>query len=222
MLNCIRVKEMDKQLHTVNIYNQYVKEYIDKFMNFDLYNDTFDYFLKLLPRESNVLELGCGPGNVVKYFSTRRQDLNILGVDLSPEMLKQAEKINPDSEFKLLDIRKADQINKKYNAVVGAFCLPYLSFEDLNHFFNNLKNLTEDEGLIYLSCMEGTKERSGFEKTSFTGDSEIYIYYHQRDNLESRLKENGFNIEKFYTKDYPETDGTVTTDIIYIARKKIV
>jgi ubiquinone/menaquinone biosynthesis C-methylase UbiE len=89
---------MDKQLHTVNIYNQYVKEYIAKFMNFDLYNDTFDYFLKLLPRESNILELGCGPGNVVKYFSTRRRDLNILGVDLSLEMIKQAEKINPDSD----------------------------------------------------------------------------------------------------------------------------
>jgi cyclopropane fatty-acyl-phospholipid synthase-like methyltransferase len=211
---------MDKQLHTVNIYNQYVKEYISKFMNFDLYNDTFDYFLKLLPKESKVLELGCGPGNIVRYFSTRRHDLNILGIDLAPEMIKQAEKINPGSEFKLLDIRNVNQINKKFDAVIGAFCLPYLSFDDLDLFFSNLKNLTTDEGIIYLSCMEGAKDRSGFERTSFTGDSEIYIYYHQRDNLESKLKENGFIIEKFYTKDYPETDGSLTTDIIYIARKK--
>jgi cyclopropane fatty-acyl-phospholipid synthase-like methyltransferase len=211
---------MDKQLQTVNVYNQYVKEYINKFMNFDLYHDTFDYFLELLPKDAKVLELGCGPGNVVRYFSSKRQDLNILGIDLAPEMISQAKKINPDSEFKILDIRNADQINEKFDAVVGAFCLPYLSFEDLDLFFINLKNLAVDRGIIYLSCMEGAKERSGFEKTSFTGDSEIYIYYHQRDNLEARLKKNGFNIEKFYTKDYPETDGTTTTDIIYIARKR--
>ena len=213
---------MDKQLQTINIYNQYVKEYIDKFMNFDLYHDTFDYFLTRLPEKSNVLELGCGPGNVVRYFSAKRKDLNILGIDLAPEMIKQAEKINPDSEFKILDIRSANQINKKFDALVGAFCLPYLSFEDLNPFFANLKNLTADKGIIYLSCMEGPKEKSGFEKTSFTGDSEIYIYYHQRNNLESKLEKSGFTIEKFYTKDYPEADGTVTTDLIYIAKKNNV
>ncbi len=211
---------MDNQLKTINIYNQYVKEYVNKFMHFDLYNDTFDYFLTLLPKESKVIELGCGPGNVVKYFSERRPDLTILGIDLAPEMIREAKTINPNSEFLLLDIRNTDQINKKFDAVIAAFCLPYLSYEDLESFFSNLKNLTTDKGVVYLSCMEGAKEKSGFEKTSFTGDSEIYIYYHQRDVLESFLLKNGFVIDNFFTKDYPEADGTTTTDLIYIAGKK--
>ena len=189
-------------------------------MHFDLYNDTFDFLLELLPKECNVLELGCGPGNVINYFTTKRADLTILGVDLAPEMLNQAKKINPESDFQLLDIRNADQIKQQYSSVVGAFCLPYLSFEDLDKFFLDLKNLTKEDGLIYLSCMEGERDKSGFEKTSFTGDSEIYIYYHQRNNIEKKLFENGFSIEKFYTKDYLETDGSVTTDLIYIGRKK--
>jgi cyclopropane fatty-acyl-phospholipid synthase-like methyltransferase len=211
---------VDNQLETINIYNNYVDEYVKKFMHFDLYNDTFDFLLELLPKECNVLELGCGPGNVINYFTTKRADLTILGVDLAPEMLNQAKKINPESDFQLLDIRNADQIKQQYSSVVGAFCLPYLSFEDLDKFFLDLKNLTKEDGLIYLSCMEGERDKSGFEKTSFTGDSEIYIYYHQRNNIEKKLFENGFSIEKFYTKDYLETDGSVTTDLIYIGRKK--
>lgn len=211
---------MDNQLRTVNIYNQYVENYINKFMYFDLYNDTFEDFLNLLPQNSKVLELGCGPGNIVKYFLERRSDLQITGVDLAPEMIKKAKAINPGAEFKLMDIREANKINHQFNAVVGAFCLPYLSFDDLTNFFFNLKNLTTKDGLVYISCMEGKRERSGFEKTSFTGDSEIYIYYHQRDNLEQLLQKNGFDIIKFYTKDYPEADGNVTTDLIYIAGKK--
>jgi len=210
---------MDKQLETVNIYNQYVSNYINKFINFDLYNDTFDFFLELLPRNSRILELGCGPGNIVRYFLEHRIDLQITGIDLAPEMIKNAKLINPKAEFEVLDIREADKIKTQFNVVVGAFCLPYLSFDDLLNFFSNIKNLTTNDGLVYLSCMEGKREQSGFEKTSFTGDGEIYIYYHQRNNLEKLLVDNGFNIVKFYTKDYPEADGSVTTDLIYIAQK---
>ncbi len=210
---------MDHQLKTVQVYNEYVNEYLNKFMHFDLYNDTFDAFLNLLPQESSILELGCGPGNVVKYFLDKRPDLDIWGLDLAPEMLKQAELLNPRARFSLMDIRNVGQIAEVFDAVVGAFCLPYLSFDDLDLFFKNLGTLTKDQGVIYLSCMEGRAEQSGFEKTSFTGDSEIYIYYHQRDQLEARLASNGFVIEHFYTKDYPELDGSVTIDLIYIARK---
>jgi SAM-dependent methyltransferase len=210
---------MDKQLETVNIYNQYVDNYINKFMNFDLYNDTFDFFLDLLPQNSSILELGCGPGNVIKYFLAQREDLQITGVDLAPEMIKKAKLINPKAKFKILDIREADKIACQFNAIIGAFCLPYLSFDDLTNFFSHIKNLTVNDGFLYLSCMEGKPEQSGFEKTSFTEASEMYIYYHQRDNLEKLLAVNGYKIVKYYTKDYPETDGSATTDLIYIAQK---
>lgn len=210
---------MDKQLETVNIYNLYVDNYINKFMNFDLYDDTFDYFLDLLPQNSQILELGCGPGNIVKYFLERRTDLRITGIDLAPEMIKKAKLINPNAEFEVMDIREADKIKGQFNSIVGAFCLPYLSFDDLIDFFSNIKNLTTNDGYVYISCMEGKREQSGFEKTSFTGDSEIFIYYHQRHNLQQLLAVNGFEIIKFYTKDYPEADGSVTTDLIYIAQK---
>jgi cyclopropane fatty-acyl-phospholipid synthase-like methyltransferase len=211
---------MDHQLETINVYNQYVKEYVIKFMNFELYNDTFDDFLNLLKRNSTLLELGCGPGNVVKYFTAKRNDLKITGIDLAPEMLIQARILNPNAVFQLMDIREIQKINEKFEAVVGAFCLPYLSYNnDLELFFINLSNLTKPDGLIYISCMEGEIERSGLEKTSFTGDCRIYIYYHQRNNLEALLSKNGFVIEKFYTKDYPESDGSFTRDLIYIGRK---
>lgn len=45
--------------------------------------------------------------------------------------------------------------------------------------------------------MEGKPEKSGFEKTSFTGDCEIYIYYHDRLILEKLLIENNLQVEKF-------------------------
>lgn len=210
---------MDNQLKTIAVYNQYVTAYEQKFMNFDLYNDTFDALLEKIPPSATLLELGCGPGNVVHYLLKKRSDLKITGIDLAPEMIKRAQEINPSATFHVMDIRNLEEINFKYEVIVAAFCLPYLSYEDLPKFFQHLNTLTTKGSIIYLSCMEGTRVQSGFEKTSFTSDSEMYIYYHQRSSLEEELLKNGFKIVHFYTKDYPETDGTVTTDLIYIAKK---
>ena len=205
-------------LATVKVYNAHVKEYVSKFMDLDLYRDTFDAFLELLPTNAKILELGCGPGNVVKYLKSKRVDLDIFGIDLAPEMIKEAQRQNPDSQFEVMDIRDTGEIPQQFDAVIAAFCLPYISYDDVPALFANCRKLVVDNGLLYVSCMEGPKSRSGFEKTSFTGEDEMYINYYERSEILSLLKENGFIIEGFFTKDYPESDGSTTIDIFYLAR----
>ena len=212
---------MDNSLHNVNIYNHHVPQYVNKFMDLGLYKDTFDELLKLLPTKARVLELGCGPGNVVKYLKSKRGDLDILGIDLAPEMIKEAERQNPGAEFQLMDIRDVAQLNRKFDAVIVAFAIPYISSHDVAALFSDIQNLTVANGLLYLSCMEGPVERSGWEKTSFTGDSEMYINYYERTEIEELLKAHHFSIEQFYTKDYPEEDGSTTIDLIYVGRKAV-
>ena len=209
---------MDKQLKTVQVYDNFVRSYADKFMKMDLYNDTWLDFLALLPAHAKLLELGCGPGNVIKFFLDNRTDLKITGIDLAPKMIAYAQKLNPNANFLVQDIRNLDSIAGPYEAVVASFCIPYLSYSDIDVFVKDLNRLTAENGLIYLSFVEGEKERSGFEKTSFTGNDAIYIYYHQRENVESLIAREKFEIEKFYTKQYQESDGTFSTDLIYIVR----
>lgn len=211
---------MDPHQHNRNIYNRYVAAYRNRFMGLDLYKDTFDPLLEALPRNGRVLELGCGPGNVAKYIGTRRPDLQYLGIDLAPEMIRAARKEHPDAVFRLMDIRHADQIGGVFDAVIAAFSIPYLTRGDVPPVFAHVQRLTAEKGLFYLSCMEGTATQSGFEKTSFTGDQELYITYYPRQVIEALLREFGFAVKKFDAKDYPETDGTFTTDLIYIAEKR--
>jgi SAM-dependent methyltransferase len=206
--------------HTVHIYNRHVKEYMNRFMDLGLYKDTFEFLLETLPPGGNVLELGCGPGNVAKHMLGKRPDLYYLGIDLAPEMIKAAKEENPGAEFQLLDIRNADRIEGRFDAVIAAFSIPYLSSDDLPGVMANMSRLTAENGMIYLSFMEGARERSGFEKTSFTGEEELYISYYPAPEIELLLKENGFEIKRPYSQDYPEADGSVTKDIIYIAGKR--
>jgi hypothetical protein len=67
--------------------------------------------------------------------------------------------------------------------------------------------------------MEGSNDRSGFEKTSFTGFDQLHISYFSRQEIENGLKQHGFTIVAFETSEYLEPDGSITIDLFYTARK---
>ena len=73
---------MDKSKIAVAIFNKLAKMYQDKFMNVDLYSESFDLFCNAIQKENaTILEIACGPGNITKYLLNKRPDFNILGID---------------------------------------------------------------------------------------------------------------------------------------------
>jgi SAM-dependent methyltransferase len=209
-----------KNLQTKEIYDKYIKEYVDKFMGLDLYADTFNHLLQLIPLAASVLDLGCGPGNVVKYLSSRRKDLTFLGVDIAAGMIEEAKRQNPGVCFRVMDIMDMPDVEQAFDVIVGAFCLPYLPRENVPRFFQNIKTISADNTWLYLSFMEGPALRSGWERTSFTGEDKLYINYYEREKIEALLKKHHFDIECLFTKDYPEMDGSSTTDLFTLQKDR--
>ncbi len=209
---------MDKSKNAVDIFNKYAKEYQDKFTDVSLYGDTFDLFCNNIVKENaDVLELACGPGNITQYLLKKRPDFKILGIDLAPNMIVLAKINNPTAEFQLMDCRDISTIDKKYDAIMCGFCLPYLSKEETIKLISDASTLLNPNGLLYLSTMEDDYSKSGFKKGS-KGD-DIYMHYYQADYLTQALKENNLKIIDLQRKVYPEQDGTKTTDLIIIAGK---
>lgn len=210
---------MDKTQKAVEVFNNYANLYEERFMNFDLYNDTFDLFCDSIETKNpEVLELACGPGNITKYLLEKRSDFKILGTDLAPNMIELAQKNNPLADFQLLDCRDFLQLNRKFDAIMCGFGLPYLSEGDSIQLIKDASTCLKKNGVLYISTMEENDDRkSGYKKGS-TGD-EIYIYYHQASNLVKALKDFGFKIISEKRKSFPENDGTYTTDLILIAQK---
>lgn len=66
---------MNTSKSTIETWDKLASQYQDKFMNLDLYNDTYDLFCsRIVKKEASVLELGCGPGNITKYMLSKRPD----------------------------------------------------------------------------------------------------------------------------------------------------
>lgn len=210
-----RIKE------TIETYNGSAKAYQDKFMDMDLYNDTYDTFWHLINKTSaKIFEIATGPGNVIKYILCKRPDLKVFGIDLSPNMVELAKQNNPEADFAVMDCRNIHAIDTKFDGILCAFCLPYLSKEESWKLISDASSLLESDGILYISTMEGDYNKSGYETTSFSGDNRVYVYYHQADFITACLTELGFEILDLQRKQYPEPDGSFLTDMIFIARKK--
>lgn len=211
---------MDRNEVTQGTYNRAAKNYQDKVMGMDLYDDTYDTFCKLIEKKNpDIFEIACGPGNITRYLLSKRPDFNLTGSDLAPNMIELAKINNPKADFQVMDCRDIGSLDRKFDAIVCGFCMPYLSKKECGKLIMDTSMLLHAKGLLYFSTMEDDYKKSGFETTSFSGSDKVYIHYHQEDYLSNCLTESGFQIIELQRKDCPEPDGTFLTDMIFIARK---
>jgi cyclopropane fatty-acyl-phospholipid synthase-like methyltransferase len=207
-----------KYLETFQTWNKLAGPYEEKFMNLTIYNESYDLLCELLTKQQiQVLEVGCGPGNITRYLLSKRPDFNVLATDVAPEMIQSTKRNNPLAECAVLDLRDLHLLKPSYDAIVAGFCLPYLSPRDLSDFFKNAFFLLNPQGLIYLSFVEGAPEQSGYQ-TGRSGDR-VFFYYHTLETISSHLIQNGFQVLKTLNVHFQKVDQSVEMHTILIAGK---
>lgn len=209
----------DKYKITKNSFNKLAQKYEDRFLNADLYNESFDTFYSYIEKQNaKIFDIACGPGNISRYLLKHNPDFKMIGVDIAPNMIELAKKNNPKAEFHVMDCRDILQINKVFDAAICGFGLPYISKEEASQMITDLSQLIVKDGYLYLSTMEDDYEKSDFKKSS-TSEDMAYVYYHSFDYLENALIDNGFSIVEVFRKDYLEHYGSITIDLFIIAKK---
>lgn len=210
---------MDIYKETANTWNKIASLYEDKFMDMPYYNESYDTFCDLLEqRNARILEIGCGPGNITKYIFNKRPSFEITGIDVAPNMIELARKNNPKAEFICIDGRDILSLNKKFDAIICGFCIPYLNETDCQNLFNDCSTLLNQEGLVYMSFVHGESSQSGYQ-TNSAGDR-MYFHFHPREKVESWVIASGFEIVKSFKVKYPKANDTFDTHDILIARKQ--
>jgi cyclopropane fatty-acyl-phospholipid synthase-like methyltransferase len=212
---------MNDYKETFATWNKIAQIYEDKFMNLDLYNQTYDLFCEAITAKNpTVLELGCGPGNITKYLLTKRPDFEIDAVDVAPNMIALAQQNNPTAQCKVMDVREIDCIQKEYDAIVCGFCIPYLSATDVSKLIADCHHLLMQNGVIYLSFVAGDYDQSDFQKGS--SSDRVYFYYHSLESVVQSFEKQGFSVDNLIAVKYPKNDNTEEIHTIIIARKTTV
>jgi len=209
---------MDAHNETAATWNKVASLYQDKFMQLDLYNESYNYVCELLPKNSTVLDIGCGPGNITKYLLSKRTDLQILGIDFAPNMIALAKTNNPAAAFAVMDCRRINELTQTFNAIFCGFCLPYLSPDECARLIADAADLLMPNGHIYLSFVEGAATQSGLQVSS-TGDR-VYFYFHSLQQTTAALLLHGFDAPVIFKVAYEKSISEIDTHTILIAERK--
>lgn len=209
---------MDKNKETFDTWNKVAAIYQDKFMEMDLYNDTYDYICNSIENSNaKLLEIGCGPGNITKYLLSKRPDFDIFGIDIAPNMIELAKLNNPTAHFEVMDTREIQHLKTKFDGIIAGFCLPYLSQSESSEFISNAYNLLNANGLIYLSFVEGDPEKSDF-KTGSHG--RVFFNYHNLNDLKVELIKSKFEDINTFKVNYKTSETEFDIHTILTAKKK--
>ena len=208
----------NRYLETYKTWNKIAQLYEDKFMKLELYNDTYKRFSDLLSRpDANVLEIGCGPGNITRHLLDLNPTLQVLATDISKNMIDLAKQNNPEVDVQILDCRNLKTINTKFDGIICGFAIPYLSKLDCSQLIFDCSNLLTNEGALYLSFVAGDYQKSGFISGS-SGDR-VYFYYHELKRIKQELELNDMAIVDFIEKEYKKSDHTTEIHTILNAKK---
>ncbi len=208
---------MNRYQETFKTWDKIAQIYQDKFMDIDLYNDTYDIFRKLIPvKNSRILEIACGPGNITRYLLSKNSNYRIKGIDISPNMIDLAKLNSPTASFEVMDIRELGKLDSTFDAIICGFGIPYLSPSDCSKLIGDCNKLLIDSGVLYLSFVEGDYDKSTYQVGS-TGDR-TYFYFHNLDVLKNELKANSFEIIELLHKKFEKANGVVEIHTIMIAK----
>jgi ubiquinone/menaquinone biosynthesis C-methylase UbiE len=98
-----------------------------------------------VPRElqgKKLLDLGCGPGIHAKEYCARGAE--VIGVDISEEMIKIAKEQAPKATFLKADLLKIPFPNNHFDIITSSYVLDHI--EDLNYAATEILRVLKDNG----------------------------------------------------------------------------
>jgi SAM-dependent methyltransferase len=196
-----------------NIYDDFYADIYD-YLVFNNLKDDYEvgYIMNSASpsSKSKILDVGCGTGHHVASLGAK--GLDVIGIDISPSMIKKAKENFPDYKFEVGDALNGSEFNPDSFTHILCMYFTIYYFKDKTQFFNNCFKwlmpggylivhlvdrdrfdpiLPPGNPLLYVSPQRYAKERITSTKVKFTDFS--YSADFQFDNKNDRT----LFVEKF-------------------------
>lgn len=115
----------------------------------------------------NVLELGCGTGNIARFIS---KNVNYTGMDFCPNYINYVKNKFPYFKFFNKDLGKAWESDCTYNLVYAEAILSAMSEEQVHNLCESIKKCTNNESRIVFSDMNYSDSLGYFQKMLYKSE----------------------------------------------------
>jgi SAM-dependent methyltransferase len=138
-----------------------------------------------------VCDMGCGPGHVARFL--RDAGAQVIGLDLSSEMLAHARSLNPDIDFHVGNILALDLPGNSLAGITAFYAIVNIPAHSLNIAFREMHRVLQPDGLLLLAFHIGGDV---IRPEEMWGQRVAMEFYHfDRAMVERLLSAAGFRIE---------------------------
>jgi ubiquinone/menaquinone biosynthesis C-methylase UbiE len=118
----------------------------------------------LLPRNSKVLDVGCGAGVPFVKFLVE-SGFDVTGVDFSESMLRLAEKNVPEANLVKQDVTRLGLRTNSFDGLTSSYCIIHIPREKHSSLFRSFHRILKPKGIMLIgmgySEWEATEEYYG-------------------------------------------------------------
>jgi SAM-dependent methyltransferase len=187
---------MDQDLFKLrSSYDEVAEEYVARIFHELEYKpldcELLDRFAANAHDAGLVCDLGCGPGHVARYLFER--GVNAFGLDLSPRMIEQAQRLNPGIVFEQGNMLALDAEDEAWGGIVAFYSIIHIPRNNMIAALQEFKRVLRPQGLLLLAFHVGQetlhREELWGKKVS------LDFLFFERDEIEGYLKSVGFEID---------------------------
>jgi SAM-dependent methyltransferase len=217
---CLCPDCLQQKIETVTAWDAISATYAEKYRDEIRLKPICEFFLrdfvKSIPENGLICDMGCGPGQVARYI---RQEFPhpVCGVDLSPLMIAEAKKINPGIPFEARDIFNMTE-KAIYDGIAGMYFIVNFPPAKLALVFQKLHQLLNPGGKLVLSFHMGSDELVRNEDLWDSGKP-CNFYFFNPETVKKTLEENGFTVSEVRTRDpYEEIEYASKRAYVYAGK----
>ena len=163
-----------------------------------------------------VCDTGCGPGHVARFLRDRQVD--VFGVDLSPQMVAQARQLNPDIEFREGNMLDLDLPGETLAGIAAFYAIVNIPKESLPMVFGEMFRVLMPGGILLLAFHIGDQVIQPQELWGIP--IEMEFYHLQPDPILRLLTAAGFVIEDVVERDPYAPDVEFQSRRAYVFARK--
>ena len=148
----------------ITVYADLAKYWGTDIAKFDWGLGELEKFVSLVKQSGGkkVLDLGCGSGIQSKQLF--QAGLEVVGFDLSPEMIRQAKKRVPGAKFivgdmTILDKRIYPELAEGFDGVFAQASLLHVPKKLIPKVLGSIHDILRTNGILYLALKEGVGEK---------------------------------------------------------------
>ena len=204
---------------TQTSYDRVAVDYADRFKD-EMDDKPFDRdCLDRLAREVGdlgpICDLGCGPGQIARYL--HHQGVKTLGVDLSPKMVAEAQRLNPEIHFHQGNMLSLPDADNSWGGIAAFYCLIHIPREQVVVALGGMKRVLKPGGVLLVTFHIGEEIKHLDEWWEKPVNLDFAFYL--PDQMEAWLKEAGFDLMETLVRE-PNPSVEVATRRAYLFARK--